>query len=70
MTNGVIYLPVDVKGATGVGGKNDDNVRRGLTTNTTQCPMLLYNCWASVDDSVLTLPQHCVSFDIPLVGKA
>ena len=29
LTNGVIYLPAFVKGATRVGGKNVDNVRRG-----------------------------------------
>ena len=33
-TNGVIYLPVVVKGATSVGG----NVRRGLPANTTHLP--------------------------------
>ena len=33
-TNGVIYLPVVVKGATRVGG----NVRRGLPANTTHSP--------------------------------
>ena len=33
-TNGVIYLPVVVKGATLVGG----NVRRGLPGNTTHSP--------------------------------
>ena len=33
-TNGVIYLPVVVKGATCVGG----NVRRGLPANTTHLP--------------------------------
>ena len=29
LTNGVIYLPVVVKGATRVGGNNVDNVRLG-----------------------------------------
>ena len=33
-TNGVIYLPVVVKGATRVG----ENVRRGLPANTTHSP--------------------------------
>ena len=33
-TNGVIYLPVAVKGATHVGG----NVRRGLPANATHSP--------------------------------
>ena len=65
-TNGVIYLPVVVKGATRVGG----NVRRGLPANTAHHPMLVQYC-VSVADGGPTMYKHWVNvFCLLLVGKA
>ena len=67
-TNGVIYLPVVVKGATRVGG----NVRRGLPANTTHSPnagtMLCQRCrrWPN---NVPALGERLL-FATSLVGKA
>ena len=67
-TNGVIYLPVVVKGATRVGG----NVRRGLPANTTHSPnagtMLCQRCrrWPN---NVPALGERLL-FATSLAGKA
>ena len=67
-TNGVIYLPVVVKGATRVGG----NVRRGLPANTTHSPnagtMLCQRCrrWPN---NAIALGERLL-FATSLVGKA
>ena len=71
-TNGVIFLPVVVKGATRVGG----NVRRWLPANTAtqqtrHIHPMLEHCCVSVDDGGPTMYQHWVNVScLLLVGKA
>ena len=65
-TNGVIHLPVVVKGATRVGG----NVRRGSQQTRHIHPMLV-QCCVSVADGGPTMYQHWVDVScLLLVGKA
>ena len=66
-TNGVIYLPVVVKGATRVGG----NVRRGLPANTTHSPnagTMLYQRRTRWPNNVPALGERLLFATI--VGKA
>ena len=52
-TNGVIYLPVVVEGATRVGG----NVRRGAPSKRDT----FTQCWYNVVSALQTVAQQCTS---------